>query len=106
VISFTVVFDAASRQHNYVVLTSFSVYLFTLPVNLFQSIRKIMGFSDKDKILIKNLHKSKGYRGYSAKKTNEFPVKSWSKRGVLAASYTRDKERLSVLKEELVNWHC
>jgi len=27
-----------------------------------------MGFSDEDKILIKNLHDSKGYRGYGAKK--------------------------------------
>ena len=30
-----------------------------------------MEFSDEDKILIKNLHDSKGYRGYGAKKTNE-----------------------------------
>jgi len=30
-----------------------------------------MGFSDKDKILIKNLHDSKGYRRYGAKKANE-----------------------------------
>jgi len=27
-----------------------------------------MGFSDEDKILIKNVHYSKGYRGYCAKK--------------------------------------
>jgi len=30
-----------------------------------------MGFSDEDKILVKNLHDSKGYRGYGAKETNE-----------------------------------
>jgi len=34
VISRTVFFDAASRRHNDVILTSFSVYLFTVPVNL------------------------------------------------------------------------
>jgi len=33
----TVFFDAASRHHNDVILTSFSVYLFTASVNLFQS---------------------------------------------------------------------
>ena len=31
-------------------------------------LRKIMEFSDEDKILIKNLHDSKGYRGYGSKK--------------------------------------
>jgi len=31
-----------------------------------------MGFSDKDKILIKNLHDSKGYRGYGDKKLMSF----------------------------------
>jgi len=43
-----------------------------------------MGFSDKDKILIKNLHDSKWY---SAKKlTKEFPEKGWSKVYCQAAS--------------------
>jgi len=30
-----------------------------------------MGFSDEDKILLKNLHDSKGYLGYGTRKTNE-----------------------------------
>jgi len=30
-----------------------------------------MRLSDEDKILMKNLHDSKGYRGYSAKESNE-----------------------------------
>jgi len=30
-----------------------------------------MGVSDEDKILIKNVHYSKGYWGYGAKKTTE-----------------------------------
>jgi len=30
-----------------------------------------MGFSGEDKILIKNLHDSKGYLEHGAKKTNE-----------------------------------
>jgi len=34
VISLTVFFDAASRHYNDVILTSFSVHLFTVPVNL------------------------------------------------------------------------
>jgi len=34
VITLTVFFDAASRRHNDVILMSFSVYLFTVPVNL------------------------------------------------------------------------
>jgi len=34
VISFTIFFDAASRHHNNVMLTSFGVYLFKVPVNL------------------------------------------------------------------------
>jgi len=34
VIYLTVLFDAASRSHSDVILTSFSVYLFTVPVNL------------------------------------------------------------------------
>jgi len=34
VISLTVFFDAASRRHNDVILTSFSVYLFTVSANL------------------------------------------------------------------------
>jgi len=33
VISLTAFFDAASRRHNDVMLTPFSVYLFTVPVN-------------------------------------------------------------------------
>jgi len=102
------------------------------------SLRKIMWFSDKDKILIKNLHDSKGYRGYGAKKVmKEFPLKSWSKRELscsvdkstvsmnwngsslmsravlnsrfltrLLTSGEEDFERVSVLKEELVNWQC
>ena len=33
-----------------------------------------MGFSDEDKILIKNLHDLKGYRGVRLQKTNyKFP---------------------------------
>jgi len=35
VMSFTVFFDAASRRHNHVILSSFGVYLFTVSVNLF-----------------------------------------------------------------------
>ena len=42
---FTVFFDAASRRHNDVVLTSFSVYLFTMPVNSVCQVRRITGFS-------------------------------------------------------------
>jgi len=38
---------------------------------IYFSLRKIMGFSDEDKILIKNLHDSEGYLWYGAKKTNE-----------------------------------
>jgi len=39
-----------------------------------------MGFSGEDKILIKNLHDSKGYLEHGAKKlTKEFPEKGWSK---------------------------
>ena len=30
----TVFFDATSRRHNDIILTSFGVYLFTLPVNI------------------------------------------------------------------------
>jgi len=40
-----------------------------------------MGFSDEDKILIKNLHDSEGYLWYGAKKLmKEFPEKGWSTR--------------------------
>ena len=47
------------------------------------SLRKITGFSDEDKILIKNLHDSKGYRGYGAKKVmKEFLEKGRSKSGL------------------------
>ena len=45
-----------------------------------------MGFSDEDKILIKNLHDSIGYWGYDAKKTNEFPEKLGAKVDCHAAS--------------------
>ena len=42
-----------------------------------------MGVSDEDKILIKNVHYSKGYWGYGAKKLQkEFPEKGWSKSGL------------------------
>jgi len=34
-LSITVFFGPASRRHNDVILTSFSVYLLTVPVNLF-----------------------------------------------------------------------
>jgi len=34
VISLSAVFGAVSRRHNDVTLTSFNVYLFTVPVNL------------------------------------------------------------------------
>jgi len=53
-----------------VIMTSFS-----LQCCLQCLLCKIMGSSDEDKILIKNLHCSKGYRGYGVKKTNEFPGK-------------------------------
>ena len=33
-ISVTVFFDASSRRHNDAIVTSFSVYVFTVPVNL------------------------------------------------------------------------
>ena len=57
-----------------------------------------MGVSDEDKILIKNVHYSKGYWGYGAKKLQkEFPEKGWSKkwlsRNVVS---TRDKSIVSV----------
>jgi len=48
-------------------MTSFSVYLYSA---YYFSLCKIMGFSNEDKILnflIKNLHDSKGYRGYGGK---------------------------------------
>ena len=46
---------AASRCHNDVILTSFSVFLSSVR-RVTHKLRKIMGFSDEDKILIKNLH--------------------------------------------------
>jgi len=52
-----------------------------------------MGFSDKDKILIKNLHDSKEYLGYGAKKLiKSVPFKSWSKRE-LSCSVISSRER-------------
>jgi len=52
-----------------------------------------MGFSQWDKILIKNLHDWKGYWGYGAKKlSKEFPLRSWSKRELSCnVMSTRDK---------------
>ena len=54
-----------------------------------------MGLSDEDKILIKNLHDSKGNVGYGngAKKTNaRVSWKGWSKRGLSCSVVsTRDK---------------
>ena len=44
-ISLTVFFAAASRRHNDVMLTSLSVYLFTLPVNLVNA--KLWGLAMK-----------------------------------------------------------
>jgi len=70
----------------------FTCLQFTLPVNYF-SLCKIMGFSNKDKILIKNLHDSKGYQGYGAKKLmKDLPEKGWSKSGLSCnIMSTRDK---------------
>jgi len=34
VISLTVLFDAASRRHSDVIMTSFSAYMFTVPLSL------------------------------------------------------------------------
>jgi len=49
-------FTTSSLRHTDVIKSSLSVYLFTVPVNLV--LRKIMGFSDEHKIVIKNLHDS------------------------------------------------
>jgi len=65
-----------------------------------------MWFSDKDKILIKNLHDSKGYRGYGAKKVmKEFPLNSWSKRE-LSCMQRRQIRSVDELKRQLIDVSC
>ena len=66
-----------------------------------------MGFSDKDKILIKNFHGSKGYRGYGAKKKLmiEFPLKSLSKRE-LSSSVMSTRDKSIGLKRQLIDVWC
>ena len=60
-----------------------------------------MGFSDKDKILIKNLHDSKEYLGYGAKKLiKSVPFKSWSKRE-LSCSVISSRDKYIVR----MNWN-
>ena len=69
----------------------FTCLQFTLPVNYF-SLCKIMGFSNKDKILIKNSHDSKGTDGTMPKERYQFPEKGWGKSGLSCSVVSaRDK---------------
>jgi len=78
-----------------VIMTSFS-----LQCCLQCLLCKIMGSSDEDKILIKNLHCSKGYRGYGVKKLMSFLEKGWSKSGLSCSVVSaRDK---SIVR---MNWN-
>jgi len=74
VISFTVFSDAASRRHD---RHTDVIRCFTVPVNLVYRLRRIMGFSDESKILIKKTCMiQKGTGGTAPKKLiKEFPEK-------------------------------
>jgi len=69
---------------------------------IYFSLRKIMGFSDKDNICIKNLHDLKWYRGYGAKKSNETVScrKDWSKSGLSCSVVSTSDNKILVW----LNW--
>ena len=65
-----------------------------------------MRFRDEDKILIKNLQDSKGYRGYGAKKTTEFPERSRSKSGLSCSVVSTGDKCVDDLKRQLIDVWC